>query len=379
MKCIRLLLVAVCFFTCISSSFASSVYLLGVGRSHGLWTKTSLTNTWQAVANSGSVIDVTVLADGRLLGVGKSNTLLVRDNLGSSWKAVPNSGNVIAVDVMSNGTILGVGKSLGLWTRSSLNSPWQPVPNSSKVIDVAVMPDGRILGVGQSNGLWVRNTLYSPWQAVPNSGDVIAVTVKSNGTIIGVGRSYGLWTRTSLTSPWKSVSNSGEVIDVTDGAGLQTGGNPCPPGPKTVKWKGQVWQRCDDGIERNWWSADTYCKNLTLDGYDDWRLPKLNELKGLVVCSNGTPTPLKTWPNFPSSCGDGYYSDNYNSPTISNTFSCSDPKPWGLFYWASDFKYMSIDFVDGTAIKSLEYDASFTRCIRAGMSLPWISILLKSN
>jgi hypothetical protein len=37
---------------------------------------------------------------------------------------------------------------------------------------------------------------------------------------------------------------------------------------------GKVW---------NWWNAKKYCQNLYLDGYSDWRLPTINELKTILT------------------------------------------------------------------------------------------------
>ncbi|MFH2131338.1 MAG: DUF1566 domain-containing protein [bacterium] len=39
-----------------------------------------------------------------------------------------------------------------------------------------------------------------------------------------------------------------------------------------------VWQ-AKDGGEMTWHQADQYCRELNLDGMDDWRLPEMQELE----------------------------------------------------------------------------------------------------
>jgi hypothetical protein len=49
-----------------------------------------------------------------------------------------------------------------------------------------------------------------------------------------------------------------------------------------------MWQQ--EGLELNTWeSALAYCENLNLAGYDDWRLPNINELQSIVDYSRASP------------------------------------------------------------------------------------------
>jgi hypothetical protein len=44
---------------------------------------------------------------------------------------------------------------------------------------------------------------------------------------------------------------------------------------------GLIWQKEDDGKQRNYENALEYCKNLSLGGYN-WRLPRKEELMELA-------------------------------------------------------------------------------------------------
>lgn len=45
---------------------------------------------------------------------------------------------------------------------------------------------------------------------------------------------------------------------------------------------GLMWQKVDDGTTRTWEDALSYAENLSLAGYDDWRLPNAKELHSIV-------------------------------------------------------------------------------------------------
>ncbi len=189
--------------------------LLGIGMYHQLWYREELTSNWVHVPNSGSVIGITVLPDGKILGVGTDHQLWYREELTSNWVHVPNSGAVLDVTVLPDGKILGIGMDYQLWYREELTSNWVHVPNSGAVIGITIMPDGKILGIGMDHQLWYREELTSNWVQVPNSGAVIGITVMRNGKIVGVGTDYQLWYREELTSNWVQVPNSGSVINIT--------------------------------------------------------------------------------------------------------------------------------------------------------------------
>lgn len=54
-----------------------------------------------------------------------------------------------------------------------------------------------------------------------------------------------------------------------NGDGTMTGSN------------GLMWQKVDDGVQRKWAAAITYCEGLALAGHSGWRLPTKDELVGV--------------------------------------------------------------------------------------------------
>jgi hypothetical protein len=52
---------------------------------------------------------------------------------------------------------------------------------------------------------------------------------------------------------------------------------------------GLVWQQADDGVERNWEDACQYCQDLVFGGYEDWRTPRIDELRTILDYSRDNP------------------------------------------------------------------------------------------
>ncbi len=110
----------------------------------------------------------------------------------------------------------------------------------------------------------------------------------------------------------------------------------CDTDPQTVSYAGHIWQRCIESGTYDWEEAKTYCQDLALGGYSDWRLPTKDELKSLVVCSNGHPVPLDDW----MTCdADGYGS--YDSPTINSLIFLNGNEfgEWGDHWSSSEYEY----------------------------------------
>ncbi|WP_414523810.1 LamG-like jellyroll fold domain-containing protein, partial [Umezakia ovalisporum] len=80
--------------------------LVGIGTNNQLYTRKTLTSNWEHIPNSGSVLGITVMADGTIVGIGMNNQLYTRKTLTSNWEHIPNSGSVLGITVMADGTIV---------------------------------------------------------------------------------------------------------------------------------------------------------------------------------------------------------------------------------------------------------------------------------
>ncbi|WLE95948.1 MAG: DUF1566 domain-containing protein [Candidatus Electrothrix communis] len=136
--------------------------------------------------------------------------------------------------------------------------------------------------------------------------------------------------------------------------GGDTGNSAC-----TIMHGGKMWQQADDEIKRQYAAAITYCDELELGNYSDWYLPSYDELKGLVVCTDGTPTPLKDYPTQPFKCGS---EGSYESPTIDASFHADTDRYWTSY--ESSIYRIAIDFNDGEAYVFYQPYSYFTRCVR---------------
>ena len=68
---------------------------------------------------------------------------------------------------------------------------------------------------------------------------------------------------------------------------------------------GLMWQQ-DSAGSMAWAEAVAYCSRLSLAGYDDWRLPSLDELKSIVNGDFSDPAIDTTF--FPDTKSDHYWS-----------------------------------------------------------------------
>ena len=79
-----------------------------------------------------------------------------------------------------------------------------------------------------------------------------------------------------------SSASMGDFVDNEDGTVME-------------QRTGLLWQRANDGTERNYEEALTYCQSLDLAGHHDWRLPRKEELAKLATV--GFETLKEFFPN----------------------------------------------------------------------------------
>lgn len=187
------------------------------------------------------------------------------------------------------------------------------------------------------------------------------------------------WLMSSEYSPyWLRICDLGECVPehvITyelcgpDGFEVCEGGLADPD-------NGLCWQNAPDPELRSWFEASEHCEGLTLEGYDDWRLPTVGELRTLIQGWPNTETDgpcgvsdecyeLSCWSY--SDCDGGGYLDGpgnsgcYWSPALSgychrywtqSLFEASGVKAWYV-----DFNSGAIDFDAQSADQAV-------RCVR---------------
>ena len=140
----------------------------------------------------------------------------------------------------------------------------------------------------------------------------------------------------------------------------------------TDESSGLTWQRRGNGDGSNGIdNAQAFCEGLTLDGYDDWRLPTVDELLALVdgcTATQACTVDLETCvsQNCSSVCDDGsgpgvdgcYWPDEllgWCGYYLTTTECGSSPSPW----W--------VDFMTGTvSVSGGGTYYNFWRCVRGG-------------
>jgi len=87
---------------------------------------------------------------------------------------------------------------------------------------------------------------------------------------------------------------------------------------------GLLWTVKDSGDDMNWSQSKDYCEKLTLEGHEDWRLPTVDELKGLYDRSQSKQYKIKgpielgaatMWSGSTNNSGDAWSFNFFNGGT----------------------------------------------------------------
>jgi len=105
-----------------------------------------------------------------------------------------------------------------------------------------------------------------------------------------------------------------------------------------------IWQKEDDNRNRIWDDANSYCNDLTLASYSDWRLPSKKDLMSIVDYGTAFPSIDRNY--FPDTFGSYYWSTTRANGS------------YAMYAWCVDF---GIGRVNNT-YKSMLYDV---RCVRS--------------
>jgi hypothetical protein len=96
-------------------------------------------------------------------------------------------------------------------------------------------------------------------------------------------------------------------------------------GTITDNLTGLMWQRVPTTTLRTYWNSYTYCRDLTLGGRTDWRMPTIRELQSLV---NYSKSNSGSWLGTQGFSGvSGKY---WSSTQFAGNFA---PNPSRLYYW----------------------------------------------
>lgn len=93
----------------------------------------------------------------------------------------------------------------------------------------------------------------------------------------------------------------------------------------------------------NWTSAVSYCENINLGTYSDWRLPNISELNSMLDFSTYNPAVDKVFKNI-----------------VLNHY-------WSSTTRKADITYaLDVNFISAAHHNELKTDSIYVRCVRAG-------------
>lgn len=112
---------------------------------------------------------------------------------------------------------------------------------------------------------------------------------------------------------------------------------------------GRDWAAATNGADVPWGDADAYCRALRLDGHDDWRLPRLDELETLLdpEAADGIRAPVQL-----DACCLWSGTSLVEKPNTDGGPPGAAPSQyyWGLIFDGSIRYYSNRMFPDGRAL-----------------------------
>ena len=302
----------------------------------------------------------------------------------TNWSSV-SAGYYHTIAIKTDGTLWAWGFNnygqLGDGTTTNRSSPtqigsgtnWSSV-SAGGYHTVAIKTDGTLWVWGNNgNGKLGDGTTtdrYSPvqigsgtnWSSVSTGGHH-TIAIKTDGTLwawgynvyggLGDGTTTDRTTPTQIGVSWTMLKlpDTGQTTSYTTTYGEDHDYTINPPsytdngnGTITDNVTGLIWQKEDDNTTRTWSDAGTYCDNLSLGGYTDWRLPSKKELISIV--NYGAFNPVINATYFPNTDTDTFLY------WLSTTYASSSTDAWNL------------NFYNGDLINGSKSGSYLARCVR---------------
>jgi hypothetical protein len=221
--------------------------------------------------------------------------IMVQDNVtGLVWENKTDDGSIHDKDNTYNWQNA---QDVFIATLNSQNfgghSDWRlpTIKELSTIVDNSILYPGPTI-----NTDYFPNTVSSRyWSSTTNAGDPndAWVVCFGDGRIYGYGKSDGYdYVRAVRSGQCGSFGNF-----VANGDGTVTDTD-----------TGLMWQQGTETDTYKWEQALSYCETSTLAGYNDWRLPNVNELQSLVDYSELIPSINTTF--FPNTQSSPYWSSS---------------------------------------------------------------------
>lgn len=135
---------------------------------------------------------------------------------------------------------------------------------------------------------------------------------------------------------------------------------------------GLVWQDPPLWDLLIWMQANDYCNQLEHGGYDDWRLPDVDELQGLIRgCPGAADCGVDDPECLEAECDEGLECvgcEDWEGPAADGCYWVSSLDGWCEIYWSSSpagiDRYWTVDYIQAKTRHDDLGFANAVRCIR---------------